>query len=578
MLSELQLDDLIDELTQVYSNVELQMMLKIIALLSNNNYDKIEGSLEWYVKKLAEVGRLNNEVVTLIAKASKVSEVKLKKMLNELKIGSFDMNTLNKAFDKKLIKIDPEELKRSQVFQALLETSFIDTNGILRTVLTKAIEGSKKAYMNILSEAYISVASGMFSYSQAIQKAIKKLAHKGITVATYKNGAEFSIEPVVRREVLSASIKLSNKMAEKQVEEIGAEFVEVTAHYGARVNKKIPIANHAGWQGKVYHVGGEIEYKGVHYDDFETTTGYGDILGLAGVNCRHRFNPFFPDISVPKKVVYDEAKNEEIYKATQEQRRMERKMRALKKEEAMLDKAGEDTTDVKNRIKKQSKAIDDFCKKNNLQRKYDRERVFEQIIEKPKTIFDKTPKADTKAINTVDYKSIKYDSVDYTQELLNKATPNKMDISIAKEYINRDGEHFYEKDGLFETEDFGQAEIDCANWLNNTFGGNIQLVRRIRSKDGGHISTSDFLWNGKRYDLKSLDNLGKNTISNRTSKSGQAENYIIDIGKISKKQDNIEILAIEQCEAIFKNKHRIHVETIILKSGDRLIKVLKRAK
>jgi len=35
------------------------------------------------------------------------------------------------------------------------------------------------------------------------------------------------------------------------------------------------------------------------YSDFETETGWGDILGLGGVNCRHSWGNYFPGISIP---------------------------------------------------------------------------------------------------------------------------------------------------------------------------------------------------------------------------------------------------------------------------------------
>ncbi|HCJ59954.1 MAG TPA: hypothetical protein DHV95_04560, partial [Faecalibacterium sp.] len=41
-----------------------------------------------------------------------------------------------------------------------------------------------------------------------------------------------------------------------------------TAHGGAR-------PSHAEWQGRRFHRGGAVDYKGRHYQDFEAATGYG---------------------------------------------------------------------------------------------------------------------------------------------------------------------------------------------------------------------------------------------------------------------------------------------------------------
>ena len=76
-----------------------------------------------------------------------------------------------------------------------------------------------------------------------------------------------------------------------RMEEMDCEFVEVTAHEGAR-------PTHAVWQGRVYHRGGAVVQDGERYEDFEAATGYGTGPGLCGWNCRHNFYPFYPGISV----------------------------------------------------------------------------------------------------------------------------------------------------------------------------------------------------------------------------------------------------------------------------------------
>lgn len=76
-----------------------------------------------------------------------------------------------------------------------------------------------------------------------------------------------------------------------RMEEMGCEFVEVTAHEGAR-------PTHAVWQGRVYHRGGAVVQDGERYEDFEAATDYGTGPGLCGWNCRHNFYPFYPGISV----------------------------------------------------------------------------------------------------------------------------------------------------------------------------------------------------------------------------------------------------------------------------------------
>ena len=82
------------------------------------------------------------------------------------------------------------------------------------------------------------------------------------------------------------------KLQVARMDEMGCEFVETTAHGGAR-------PSHAEWQGRRFHRGGAVDYKGRHYPDFEAATGYGTGAGLCGWNCRHQFFACFPELGDP---------------------------------------------------------------------------------------------------------------------------------------------------------------------------------------------------------------------------------------------------------------------------------------
>ena len=187
--------------------------------------------------------------------------------------------------------------------------------------------------------------------------AIKELSSKGIESITYPSGHVDHLDVAVRRAVLTGINQTALKLQEARADEMGCDLVEVTAHAGARTG--IGIANHAGWQGKIY------SRSGTHskYPDFQEKTGYGSGAGLGGWNCRHSFFPFFEGISEP---AYTEKELEELnapkyeyngqklteYEATQRQRYIERQIRRWKRENAALKAAGLDTTESAAKLKK----------------------------------------------------------------------------------------------------------------------------------------------------------------------------------------------------------------------------------
>ena len=377
MLSDYELTELTQPIIAIYNQIEMELLEKIAKRF--DVYDKIGGTLEWQLKKLDELGALTNEAVKVIASMSKRSEKEIAQMLNDASIGNIDMGLLEDAFINGFIFVDPKKIMQSPALRATVELSYKELGKTYKLIQTKALESAKQAYMDIINRAYIETASGVYDYGTSIRNALRDMADQGISGATYRRGnkiVKYSIEGTVRRDTITAVHQLANKGAEQATKEIGAEYVEVSAHIGARVAAD-PIANHAGWQGKVYRLeGSEPEYP-----NLTEKTGYpDDILGLGGVNCRHRMFPFFPGISVPNKHQIDPEENKRVYEATQIQRGMERKIRSLKKRMIVAKASGdmEQAKAYRKALTEKQNEIAKFCEDNNLRRQTEREMVQEE--------------------------------------------------------------------------------------------------------------------------------------------------------------------------------------------------------
>ena len=377
MLSDYELDELTQPIIAIYNQIEMALLEKIAKRF--DVYDKVGGSLEWQLKKLDELGALTTESVKAIAQMSKRSDKEIAEMLNKAKLANIDMNLLDLAYTNGFIFVDPQKLMQSPALRAVVELSYKELGKTYKLIQTKALESAKQAYMDIINRAYIETASGIYDYNTSIRGALRDMADKGITGATYRrnNGkiVNYSIEGSIRRDTITAVHKLANKAAEESTKEIGADYVEVSAHIGARVSKN-PIANHAGWQGKVYKLVGSDKYP-----NLKEKTGYpDDIQGLGGVNCRHRMFPFFPGISTPNPYKVDPKENKRVYEATQQQRAMERGIRATKKRLVVAKASGdvEKAKEYRTKLTAQQKQIEKFCKDNDLRRQTEREMIQEE--------------------------------------------------------------------------------------------------------------------------------------------------------------------------------------------------------
>jgi len=128
-----------------------------------------------------------------------------------------------------------------------------------------------------------------------------------------------------------------------------------------------------------------------NYPDFIKTTGYGDVAGLCGANCRHSFGPYIEGITpetysaemldefANAKVKY---KDKEIpyYEATQIQRKLERNLRNSKSKLAIKAAAELDTTKEKESVKEWRRKLKEFCDETGLDRDPPRERIAKQSV------------------------------------------------------------------------------------------------------------------------------------------------------------------------------------------------------
>lgn len=369
------IENLNDDLISVYTRIEYQLICEIAKRIQF--YDKIGGSFEWQIKKLDELGKLNADCVKIISALSGKSREEVAKMLMKAGYGNIDMDELQKAFDAGQIDIEPAAMLESTAMQDVFSDAIQTMNQGMQLIQTRALESAKQEYMTVLNQAYIEVSTGTYDYNTSIRRALNNMAKKGITGATYMRSGtvvHYSLEGTVRRDTMTAVHQLANRTSYKMCNDLGCDYVEISAHLGARVNATNPIANHAGWQGKIFKVHGSDE----EYGNLKENTGYpDDILGLGGVNCRHRMYPFFKGISTPQKHKIDEVENEKVYKTTQKQRAKERAIRSTIREMGAAYYSGdrEQFDKLKSKLSKQREDIALFCIENKIPRQAERESI-----------------------------------------------------------------------------------------------------------------------------------------------------------------------------------------------------------
>ena len=317
---------------------------------------------DWQLWRYQQTEAVRENVVKLLAKYSGKSEATIRRLLKEAATEAMEREDAIYYH----YNLEPTPFEESAALNNLLNAGARQTCGTWRNLTATTANTVSGAFERTLDVAWGKVATGAFDYKTAVKQAVDSLADE-MPEITYPSGHTDSLEVAARRAVLTGVNQTAGKLQEARMDEMNVEFVETSAHGGAR-------PSHAEWQGRRFHRGGAVDYLGKHYPDFEQATGYGTGAGLCGWNCRHTFFAVFPELGDPPTWTEESlqelnARNIEYngklytqYEVNQMQRARERNVRKWKKRYLAESAAGSDTTDSAVRLKAARQSLSEFAK------------------------------------------------------------------------------------------------------------------------------------------------------------------------------------------------------------------------
>lgn len=488
-LSEEQIDVLIDKyIIGLYEQLEDEVIADIARRVKKTG--RYTETAELMAKSMVEQGysaekiqaavmkylRADKEYQMAVAENTKAYKQEIQDIIDEVvkaakEAGSaLAQEAANMAWNNDLSMWQEQgvDLKQPNSMSQLIAAFQRQTAGQLRN-LTKSMgfkntvfdtTGVLNAYQRELDLALLKVATGTFAYDQAVNDCIHRLAQSGLRSIDYASGKSYQIDTAVRMSVRTGLSQLAGKVMEANLEQTGQDLVITSQHIGSR-------PEHVPWQNKVFSYSG----KNKKYPDFFKETGYGTAGGLKGVNCTHDFYPFWEGSSVIPKDIEEPApksvngKEYTYYQATQQQRKMERGIRATKREIEAQKSIGGDTEELLIQLKSQrsqyykfSEAVEIRPKENRLRviggssdlkkaRSYKSELKRNEsrvMVEKANSLFDVQPleKGDTVKPVSI-YKDLKTSEVG--QHVLDYIDKNNVSVDI---FYNKDtiAEYGMEKD------------------------------------------------------------------------------------------------------------------------------------
>lgn len=506
-----------DRISGLYQDLEERLMENIIRHIQN--YKQPIASDVWLLQKLAEIGKLNQENMAIIARASGISRTAVERLLQETAQEAISRLEpgMQHLVERGLLgeTIEVEESKGIKKVMKTFQKQAKDTLNLCNTtMLYKARDAFKKLVQNIadsskeiekrqsfldtLDKNATSAVIGAESRQQVVVKCIKEFNEKGIPAFVDKRGREWTPEAYVNMAIRNTVKNVADEVQNERIQEYGVDLISIDSHAGARPKC-------AKDQGKIYSLSGKRGYtedvygKKIPYYPWKDSS-YGEPDGILGINCRHHKWPFHSGLSIQRdSPTEDMEENNKLYKQTQVQRALERSIRkqkrlcaelkSLKKEEAFEEAA------VKLK-QKESQLVEYVNKHEHLHRRKDREQVVG---------FGRSESA--KAVATKKHID-KYGAVRYNEDGTVKVTDDwkrREHPSIPKEYKKNAIIEVEEKKG--DTVQINRTFYDSEGKMHKQIhtGPHGNLKRHPYGEKGEH--KHEYVWNadGTLKDRKTTD-------------------------------------------------------------------------
>jgi hypothetical protein len=296
-----------------------------VSELSEHAFAALEEDLKLYaareLRRAIEAGdtqaanRITNELMAIAATHKKPITKAVSKSIMEAALSTISAD--NERYEAaRIVGMigDYETSLDDPIIRRILDDGMRSVRDITNLTGSKAAVSIGQTFADTLDQAMMDVVTGS-SYDDAIKDAVGKIGKSTTMVSfTSDTGAlvKRSLYGIVRTAVMTGANQTCSRIQEARIKDMGAEYVETSAHSGAR-------PEHAVWQGKVFR----------YPDEFIAATHYGEGSGLGGWNCRHSFSPFFPGIMEPmdKSDIPSADDNARVYAASQRQRECERNIR-----------------------------------------------------------------------------------------------------------------------------------------------------------------------------------------------------------------------------------------------------------
>ena len=355
----------------IFSELKVRIMSDIVRRIKENGVST--ASADWQISRLQQLGMSEKQIRTWIQKALEASDKEMDHIFSDEAYREY----YGHARAYKLADLQQIPFEQNTFLQQLLEVTkqrlkseYRNIAGSMGFAIRDPATGKIRSaplmeyYRSTLDNAVMDIHSGAFDYNTVLRRTINQMTASGIRYIEYDSGHRDRVNVAVRRAVLTGFRQVQGKLNEQVAADLNTDQYEVSYHVGAR-------PTHQSWQGKVWSM-----------QQLKEVCGLGEITGLCGINCYHTYRVFSPgsvrtytdkhlaemvkEENTPKEY---NGKQYATYEALQQQRKMERGMRAQRQRIKLLEEGGADEQEIilaKAKYQGQMQTYKDFSEKMGL--------------------------------------------------------------------------------------------------------------------------------------------------------------------------------------------------------------------
>lgn len=339
--------ELSEPIEEIYNEIVDKLLINIAKRFEVGQMEGV-ASANWEIRKLAQLGQLSRENLEIIQKYSGRLGTLAREALETAVLRALkdEEPKLRKAAEKAILKppLFSSPLMSTNIRQSLVayyNQAAVKLNMVNTTMLQSSLDVYRKMVgsaaaagrlskaQQILNTATGEAVTAVTTPQAAARSAIIQLEKIGLKGFYDRSGRGWSPEAYVTMDIRTTLHNASIQAVFDRNKDYGNNLFYVSTHDGAR-----PLCY--PWQAKVLSTDGtsgtttDLNDEPVPYVGLDQTS-YGEPAGLFGINCGHYPITFIPGLTMIRGEPQPKAENDRVYRESQEQRAIERRIRAAKR-------------------------------------------------------------------------------------------------------------------------------------------------------------------------------------------------------------------------------------------------------